>query len=306
MFIIDNMGVTDPRINLALEEYCLRHLDPLNDYLLFYINEPSVIVGKHQIPHREINCEYAWRKGLRLVRRISGGGTVYHDCGNLNFSFITGFKDQKLLYFKKLIGPIIGTLHRLGVAAEATGKNNIVVGSKKVSGTSQYTNMQRMLSHGTLLFNSDLVALNSVLASNRQMVQCRGVASAHSEVTNISDHLSRPMTIEAFRNELISGVSGSLGALKEFKLTPVCWRSVYRLAKEKYKTWEWTYGRSPAFTAAHRFKLDAADVSVHISVINGIIKNIRVAGERLDALAIPEKIPGFIGKRYDSAFNDFF
>ena len=120
-------------MNLALEEYCLRNLDAANDYVLFYINQPSIIIGKHQNPFKECNVEYARKRGIRIVRRISGGGAVFHDHGNLNFSFITGFKKEKLDYFKKLLQPILGTMHQLGVPAELVEKNNIVIESKKIS-----------------------------------------------------------------------------------------------------------------------------------------------------------------------------
>ena len=127
MFLINNNTITDPSINLALEEYCLRSLDSDNDYFLFYINEPSIVVGKHQNIFQEVNWGYTQKNGIRLIRRISGGGAVYHDHGNLNFSFITGFKKKKLDYFKILIEPIVNTLRQLGVPAEIGAKNDIFV-----------------------------------------------------------------------------------------------------------------------------------------------------------------------------------
>ena len=306
MHLIDNKGITDPRLNLALEEYCLRHLDPENEYLLFYINEPSVIVGKHQIPLREADCEYARKKGIRILRRISGGGAVYHDYGNLNFSFITDFQKQKLNYFKKLIQPIVDSLIRLGASAKITENNNIVVGDYKykVSGTSQYTNMKRMLSHGTLLFDSALDVLNSVLVSNSKVIQFKGIESIHSQVTNISDHVSQAMNMTTFLQELISGYSDSLGELETYQLTPENWNSVCRLSEEKYKTWDWTYGRSPDFTIGQIFKHDATEVCAHIKVSKGIIRNIEIVGEHSDSAVIEKKFKILVGERYHSEFND--
>lgn len=303
MHLIDNKGITDPRINLALEEYCLRHLDPEKEYLLFYINEPSVIVGKHQIPIREADCEYARKKGIRIVRRISGGGAVYHDYGNLNFSFITGFKKQKLSYFKKLIQPIVDGLNRLGAPAKITGNNDIVIGDYKVSGTSQYTNMKRMLSHGTLLFDSALDVLNSVLVSNSKVIQFKGVGSVHSKVTNISEHVSQPVNMDTFLKELTRGISNSLGGLKTFQLTPENWDAVYRISQEKYNTWIWTHGRSPAFTIGQTIKHDTTEVCAHIYVTNGIIRNIKIVGEQFDSPGILDKFKNLTGKRYESEFD---
>ncbi len=189
MFLIQHTDVSDPAINLALEEHCLRNLDPGSEYLLFYINRPSIIIGRHQNPFQEFNQELARQKGIVAVRRISGGGAVYHDPGNLNFSFITDFTEQKLDYFKTLIQPILNTLQHLGVAAQLTEKNNILVDGNKVSGNSQHTNMRRMLSHGTLLFDSELEILQHVLNSDLAISQSRAVSSIKSKVTNISNHL---------------------------------------------------------------------------------------------------------------------
>ena len=130
MFLISHNNITDPSINLALEEYCLRSLDSANDYFLFYISAPSIVVGKHQNIFQEVNWEYVKENGIRLIRRISGGGAVYHDYGNLNFSFITGFKKKKLDYFRILIEPIVNTLRRLGVPAEIEAENDIFVEGK--------------------------------------------------------------------------------------------------------------------------------------------------------------------------------
>ena len=191
MFLISNIEDSDPALNLALEEYCLRNLNPGFEYLLFYINRPSVIIGRHQNPFQEFNQKLAHQKGICLVRRISGGGAVYHDPGNLNFSFITDFTEEKLDYFKTLIEPILNTLQRLGVPARLTEKNNILVDGKKVSGNSQHTNMRRMLSHGTLLFDSELDVLKRVLDSRLVITQSRAVSSIKAKVTNISGHLLR-------------------------------------------------------------------------------------------------------------------
>jgi len=304
MLLIDNQNHTDPAINLALEEHCYRNLDTRHEYVMFYINQPSIIIGNHQNPFQEINTGLAAQKKIRPIRRISGGGAVYHDTGNLNFSFITDFGAEKLDYFRHLLQPILGTLNRLGVPAELTGKNNIVVDNKKISGNSQHANMRRMLSHGTLLFDAELDTLQQALQSNPAIIQSRAIASIPSRVTNISDYLSRPIEMQAFLNELTGGLSESFGELAEYRLTAAEWDAVHRLAEEKYRSWEWTFGKSPEFTVAHKIQFESKNVEALIRVKHGIIKNIHFAQNSLNPQAPNPVISGLIGKRYGSGETD--
>jgi lipoate-protein ligase A len=298
MLLIDNKNSSDPTINLALEEHCYRNLDTFYDYILFYINKPSIIVGNHQNPFQEFDCEFAGQKQIRPLRRISGGGTVYHDFGNLNFSFITSFTEKRLDYFKTLIQPILNTLQHLGVAPELTKNNTILINGQKISGNSQHTNMIRMLSHGTLLFNSDLDMLKRVLNSNLEVVKSGGVQSIKSDVTNITQFLPHPMRMKDFVAKLKIAVSDAFGDLKEYQLTSEEWKAVHRLTKEKYRSWDWTFGRSPEFIARHRLKLGARDVEVHVSVKKGIIRDIRMAEDHDEDTAICGNLTELVGTRY--------
>jgi len=304
MLLIDNHNITDPAINLALEEHCYRNLDASNEYVLFYINQPSIIIGNHQSPFQEIQLELAARQQIPPIRRISGGGAVYHDTGNLNFSFITEFGAEKLDYFKQLLQPILDTLNRLGVPAQISGKNNLVVENKKISGNSQHANLRRMLSHGTLLFDADLDTLRQVLQSNLEIIQSRAIASIPSSVTNISDHLSRPIEINAFMAELIGGVSKRFGELETYQLTTAAWEAVHRLAEEKYRSWEWTFGKSPEFTVAHKIQFDSKNVEALIRVKHGSINNIHFAQNSLNPQATNPVINELIGKRYGFGETD--
>ena len=299
MFLIRHYNATDPATNLALEEYCLRSLDPGSEYLLFYINRPSIIIGRHQNPFQEFNHELARQKGIVAVRRISGGGAVYHDPGNLNFSFITDFTEQKLDYFKTLIQPILHTLQQLGVAAQLTEKNNILVDGHKVSGTSQHTNMRRMLSHGTLLFDSDLGALQRVLNSNLAITTSRAVSSIQSRVTNISEHLHQAMGIDAFRAEMVNGISRVFGELMACPLTAEDWEAVDLLAQKKYNSWDWTYGRTPEFVVQQKVSLDSGDVNAHLVVNNGVIQAVELVDPLPESLSANKVINNLIGAHFD-------
>ncbi len=297
--LIKNNNIFDPCINLALEEYCFRNLDPGSEYLLFYINQPSIIIGRHQNPFQEFNQKLARQKNILLVRRISGGGAVYHDPGNLNFSFITDFTEEKLDYFKTLIKPIVNTLQRLGVAAVLTEKNNILVNGKKISGNSQHTNMRRMLSHGTLLFDSDLEVLQRALDSNLVVMKSRAVSSIKSKVTNISEHLRHPIGMDAFRAEMVGGISDAFGELIEYQLTAEDRKAVLRLAEEKYRSWDWTFGRSPEFAVRHQFRFDAGNVDTRMIVKHGIIRGIEFEKPTIESASVFKGINQLIGKRYD-------
>jgi len=302
MRLIDNNGATDPATNLALEEYCYRNLDPRHNYVLFYINQPSVIIGNHQNPFQEVNFEFAVQNSIRPVRRISGGGAVYHDPGNLNFSFITAFAGEMLDYFKTLLQPILKALQKMGVAARLTEKNNIVVDGRKISGNSQHTDMRRMLSHGTLLFDADLDVLHNVLAPRQRIVKSRAIASIPSKVANISEHLFRPMDQQALLAGLISAVSESFGDLTDHQLTAADWDAVHRLAEDKYRSWDWTFGKSPEFTAAHKVRTGASDakgVDALVAVKNGLIQSIRFTPNRIDSRSIRRTLDKYLGKRYD-------
>ena len=299
MFLIRHNDVSDPAVNLALEEYCLRNLDPGSEYLLLYINRPSIVIGRHQNPYQEFNQKLARQKGILAVRRISGGGAVYHDPGNLNFCFITDFTEQKLDYFKTLIQPILSTLQHLGVPARLTEKNNILVDGHKVSGNSQHTNMRRMLSHGTLLFDSELEILQRVLDSNLVITKSRAVSSIKSKVTNISGHLHRPLGMDAFRTEMVNGISEVFGDLIEYRLKASDWEAVDLLAQNKYKTWDWTYGRSPEFVVHHDVRLETGKIDARLTVKNGVIEKFELADQSAISSPSRDAISQFIGKHYN-------
>ena len=300
MLLIKSDETTDPAVNLALEEHCFRNLDPAFDYLLFYVNRPSIIIGRHQNPFQEFNQDLARRKDILPVRRISGGGTVYHDFGNLNFSFITDFTEEKLDYFKTLLKPILNTLQQLGVPAQLTGKNNILVDGQKVSGNSQHTNMRRMLSHGTLLFDSDRDFLERVLKPDLQIIESRAVASIPSRVTNIVRYLRRPMDLGAFRTAVQEGISGVFGKMNQYQLTSEDREAVDRLANIKYKSWEWTFGRTPKFAVNQRIRLDSGFADACFMVRNGVIGSVELADKPAEASSARRFIKALIGKPYDA------
>src|SRR5690625_3314170 len=203
MIFIENGGIADPCINLGREEYVLRNKRREESFLLFYINEPSIIIGRNQNTLEEINHEYVEEKGIHVVRRISGGGAVYHDLGNLNFSIITDYDRQSLNNFKKFTKPVIKVLQSMGVNAEMSGRNDILAEVKKISGNAQFSSGRRMFSHGTLLYDSDLSEVSKALNVKMSKIASKGIKSVRSRVANISEFLESPMPTETFRSGLL-------------------------------------------------------------------------------------------------------
>ncbi|MET1013555.1 MAG: lipoate--protein ligase, partial [Paenisporosarcina sp.] len=209
MYFIDNKGITDPRINLAIEEYALKTMDVDKDsFFLFYINEPSIIIGKNQNTIEEIDTDYVDSNGIHVVRRLSGGGAVYHDLGNLNFSFITKDDGDSFRNFKKFTQPIVDALKEMGVDAELSGRNDILAGGRKISGNAQFSTKGRMFSHGTLMFDTEIEAVVSALKVRKDKIESKGIKSIRSRVANIMEFLEEPISIDDFRLKLLHSIFG--------------------------------------------------------------------------------------------------
>jgi len=281
MLLIDNKNITDPTINLALEEYCVRNLDMKNDYLLFYINAPSVIIGKHQNTIEEINPEYIKEKGIHVVRRISGGGAVYHDEGNLNFSFMTKHTHESIHNFRLFTGPVIKVLTELGINAELNGRNDITVSERKISGNAQFTDTKSMFSHGTLLFDTKLEDVVNALNVKQEKIESKGVKSVRSRVANISEFLSRKISMDEFKKNIIESVFTGREDDFVFQLSDMQWDDVMRLSESKYRSWDWNYGRSPEFDLRKTRRFSFGQIDFRINVKDGIITEVRIYGDFL-------------------------
>ncbi|WP_139856269.1 lipoate--protein ligase [Aequorivita sinensis] len=279
MIFIENEDVTNPHLNLALEEYILRNFSVENDYLLFYINEPSIIIGRNQNTLEEINHEYVEQNNIHVVRRVSGGGAVYHDLGNLNFSFITNHDVKSLNNFKKFTAPVIKVLNNLGLNAELKGRNDILIDEKKISGTAQFSTGKRMVSHGTLLFDTDLGEVVNALNVKMSKIQSKGHKSVRSRVANISEFLNKPLTIEAFRTLLLEGLYEESEPFETYRLTADEWKAVHQLKEEKYDSWDWNYGKSPKFNIQRSKRFAVGEIDLRIFVDKGLIKEFKVYGD---------------------------
>jgi lipoate-protein ligase A len=298
MIFIDNEGITDPEINLALEEYALRNFGINDDYLLFYINAPSIIIGRNQNTLEEINDDYVRKNGIKVVRRMSGGGAVYHDLGNLNFSFITEYKPENLHNFKKFTTPVINVLQEMGVDAEMSGRNDILVEGRKISGNAQFSSGKRMFSHGTLLLDSDLDEVTNALNVKMSKIQSKGHKSVRSRVANIVEFLDAPIAVEEFRKRLLEGLYRDRENFETYQLTEEEWKAVHELKVEKYGNWDWNFGRSPKFNIQRTKRFSVGDIDLRIDVHEGKINAIKIYGDFFGKEPVSEIEELLVNTRY--------
>lgn len=304
MIFIDNENITDPRINLAIEEYALKHLDPSNTYLLFYINEPSIIIGKNQNTVEEINADYVEENGIHVVRRLSGGGAVYHDLGNLNFSFLTKDDGDSFHNFKKFTDPVVKALQKLGVPAELSGRNDILANGRKISGNAQFSTKGRMFSHGTLLFDSEIEHVVSALNVKKEKIESKGIKSIRSRVANIREFLNEPLSMEQFKEMLLSYIFDGKDEIPRYTLTEDDWKKIHEISKERYQNWDWNYGKSPSFNVQHSHRFPVGQVDIRLEVKKGIIQQCKIYGDFFgvgDVADIEEQLKDV---RYDRASID--
>jgi len=299
MQLIDHPDIHDPALNLAMEEYALRNLPGGRDYLLFYINEPSIIIGKNQNTAEEINARYVEDNGIHVVRRLSGGGAVYHDLGNLNFSFVTNDDGKSFHNFRKFTEPVVRALRKLGVDAELTGRNDLQVGDRKISGNAQFASKGRMFSHGTLLFDSNIDAVAAALNANPEKFKSKSSKSVRSRVANITEFLSEPMTVEAFKARLLDSIYEGRTP-ERYTLTEEDWKEVRKLADERYRSWEWNYGRSPEFNVRKLKRLAAGTYDLRLFVESGVIRDAAIYGDFFGVGDAPEFAGMLQGVRYDA------
>jgi lipoate-protein ligase A len=213
------------------------------------------------------------------VRRISGGGAVYHDFGNLNFSFITNHDVKSLNNFKKFTAPVIKVLNSLGLDAELKGRNDIQVDEKKISGTAQFSTGKRMVSHGTLLFDTNLGEVANALNVKMSKIESKGHKSVRSRVANISEFLQKKLSIEEFRKLLLEGLYEESEPFGSYRLTHEEWKAVHQLKEDKYDTWDWNYGRSPKFNIQRSKRFPIGEIDLRIFVEKGHISEFKIFGD---------------------------
>lgn len=301
MLFVDNRGITDARVNLALEEYVFRNKPVDDDVLLFYVNSPAIIIGRNQNTIEEINPSVVEQRGIRVVRRVSGGGAVYHDLGNLNFSVMTPNVSGRFNRYDTFTRPVIEVLQSLGVPAELSGRNDILAGGRKISGNAQFATGTRMFSHGTLLYDSNLDDVTDALRPRPGKVESKGMKSIRSRVANISEFMNEPMTVNELRLRILDAIFGSrdLQQIPAINLDDNDWAEIEKLVSSKYDTWAWNFGENPASNVQHALRFPAGEIDARIEVKEGRIAGIRIFGDFMGRHDVGELEAMLLGKTYD-------
>lgn len=267
-----------PDYNIALEEYCFKKLLKHDKVFILWINEPAIIVGKHQNTIEEINREYVERHGIHVVRRISGGGAVYHDLNNLNYTIISNEDKGADFDFKTFSKPVIDTLADLGVKAEFTGRNDLVIEGKKICGNAQAYIQGRVMHHGCLLFDTDLSVLSKALEAPKDKIESKGVKSVRSAVDNILPHLPVKISVHEFADKLLEHMKSKFPEMKEYRFSDEELAEIEQLRASKFGSWEWNYGHSPKFGIERQSRFTAGKIQVFADIKNSIIRQIRFYG----------------------------
>jgi lipoate---protein ligase len=280
MMYIHNTSI-NAYFNAALEQYLLHEFD--DDIFMLWQNENAVVLGKHQVAYKEVNYPYCSEHGVQVVRRITGGGTVYHDMGNVNFTFIDRIEDStKLIDFKRYLEPIKEALQRMGINAVINAANDLTLDGMKISGNAEhvFSQKKKVIHHGTLLYGSKLETLGIAIEAGSGKFESKGVNSNRSKVTNINNNTPQTADTQAFINRLKEEILGEAG-FRHYVLSDDDISAVSSLQKQKFETWEWNYGYSPAYTFTRKNVFEKAGYNCLLKVKDGNILTAQF-GENLD------------------------
>ena len=284
-----NSTIHDPCFNLAAEDYLLHN--SVEDYVILSVNDPCIVIGKHQVVYKEVNTLYTSKNNIPILRRISGGGTVFHDRGNLNFAFILQSRAGRQINFRLYTKPVIEFLKRLGINAVFEGKSDIRVDGLKISGNAEHVFRERVLHHGTLLFNTSLDDMRLCLTQDTGFFTTHAVNSNRTSVMNLSIRLPQFITIASFTENLMSYFLESLPEVKKYDLSESEWSAISQLADSKYRTWEWNYAYGPQYTLKRTVESEGIILNIKIHVKDGIIRELDMKGKEEIRVAC-EKLTG--------------
>jgi lipoate-protein ligase A len=287
--ILINLETHDPFFNLALEEVLLKRRK--EDYLILGINDLSVIIGKHQAAHREVNTKFVMGNKIPVIRRISGGGTVFHDAGNLNFTFIRQSEEGKQIDFRKYTRPVIDFLGSLGIYANIEGKSDIKVDGLKISGNAEHVYRNRVLHHGTLLFSSSIDMLRNAIRADKSCYTTRAVESNPSSVMNLNERLVRFSNINEFREEMIHHLTTNMKDIEVSSLSQQDGEDAISLAEIRYRRWEWNFAYGPEYVFKNTFLFDNKLHSCILDIREGVVVKCAIEGST-EMISVSDKLTG--------------
>lgn len=283
LYCLQDTGL-DPYFNVALEEYLLKHRT--ENFFRLWRNDNAIVVGKNQNAIGEINVDYVAKKGIHVVRRYSGGGTVYHDLGNVNYTFVTTVAPgESKIDFHRYGQPIIDVLASYGITARFDDRNSIRIGDLKISGNAEAIHRNRVLHHGCILFDSTLDVLNNAILVDESKFNSRATQSVRATVTNIKNHTDKIPSVDAFIGTVMDFIKQQNPNAKDYELTAQDRKTTHHMAEKTYKTWDWIYGRSPAYDVTTTWH----NVTITISVKKGLIKTTETTPETPE---LKEKLTG--------------
>lgn len=297
MLFIENNN-TDPYQNHALEEWLMDHYQ--ENCFMLWRNQKAILLGKNQNAYSEINMDYAKSHDIKIVRRITGGGTVFTDEGNIMFTFISCNKEKDFADFKKFTLPILKVLNEMGIPASFSGRNDLLIDGKKFCGNAQCRYKDKVLHHGTLMYNADTSELAQALNVKEIKLKSKGVSSVKSRVTNISNYMDTPMDIEEFRSYLFQKVMEQSEHVQFLRLSEAVWKEVAQKALKKHATKEWIYGNFPQYDIHKETKLTGGIVEVYLQLQQGSVNHAEIYGDFFNSREISEITDALRGTVYDA------
>ena len=276
---------TDPYYNLAVEEYLFSHTE--DDVFMLWQNDPVVVIGRNQNAYAELNPEVARARGIRVARRITGGGAVYHDMGNLNYTYISARDGKGEIDFATFSAPVIDLLASLGVCAELSGRNDLLVDGKKFSGNAQHASGDRVLHHGTLLFDSDLEALSSALHVDEEKLRARAIRSVRSRVTNLRPYLPAHCDAQGFMAHVADYVARTYGA--QTMDVPACEEIERLYARNASEKWIFPERALVArYELVKKKRYPFGTVEMYLDMERETVRDIRICGDFFGVRPIAE------------------
>ncbi|HGI1955635.1 TPA: lipoate--protein ligase [Streptococcus agalactiae] len=289
----------DPAYNVALEAYAFQKLTDIDEIFILWINEPAIIIGRHQNTIQEINKEFIDKNGIHVVRRLSGGGAVYHDLNNLNYTIISNNTQECAFDFQTFSKPVIDTLAKLGVKAEFTGRNDLEINGQKFAGNAQAYYKGRMMHHGCLLFDVDMSVLGQALKVSKDKIESKGIKSVRARVTNIVDHLSDKITVQEFSDAILAQMKEEYPEMDEYVLSDAELSEIQAMRDNQFATWDWTYGKAPEYTIERGVRYPAGKITTYANVENSTIKSVKIFGDFFGVKPVDDIEKMLEGVRYD-------